>query len=108
MVTINQLASMVINISGKNISIQNIEGNKFVEKYGFNYPLGVKGRNSDNKLYKEKVGWVVNQPLSVGIQKTYKWILEQVKNNKWIYESPVKGETIYHREIFQTKKEKIK
>ncbi len=63
MVTINELAQMAIDISGKNINIGNIYGENFKKKYGFNCPLGVKGRNSHNKLYKEKVGWEVNQTL---------------------------------------------
>lgn len=79
MVTINQLAKMAIDISGKNISIHNIAGEEFMEKYGFPCPVGVRGRNSDNKLYKEKVGWVVNQPLISGLELTYNWISDQVK-----------------------------
>jgi nucleoside-diphosphate-sugar epimerase len=78
MVTINELAQMAIDISGKNISINNIGGQDFLEKYGFKCPLGVKGRNSDNKLYKEKVGWEVNQPLLEGLKKTYEWIKSKV------------------------------
>ena len=78
MVSINQLAHMAIDISGKNISINNIEGQEFFDKYGFKCPVGVRGRNSDNKLYKEKIGWEVNQSLKIGMQKTYKWIDEQV------------------------------
>jgi nucleoside-diphosphate-sugar epimerase len=111
MVTINQLASMAIAISEKDITIKNIEGEEFVAKYGFKCPLGVKGRNSDNKLYKEKVGWEVSQPLSVGLKKTYQWIKSQVENKeantKWIFESP-DGEEIYRRELGDTKREKIK
>jgi nucleoside-diphosphate-sugar epimerase len=112
MVTINELASMAIQISNKNINIKNIEGEEFVSKYGFKCPLGVKGRNSDNKLYKEKVGWEVNQPLLVGLQKTYEWISTQVENKKkdtiWIYESPNKGDSIYRRKMSETKREKLK
>ena len=78
MVTINQLAHMAIDISGKNISVNNIEGQEFFDKYKFKCPVGVRGRNSDNKLYKEKIGWEVNQSLKIGMQKTYKWIDEQV------------------------------
>lgn len=74
MVTINQLAQMVIDISGKNITIKNIQGDDFELKYGFKCPVGVRGRNSDNKLYYEKIGWKVTQPLSVGIEKTFQWI----------------------------------
>ena len=103
MVTINELASMAIQISGKDINIQNIEGDEFVSKYGFKCPLGVKGRNSDNKLYKEKVGWEVNQPLLIGLQKTYEWIKlkveEEIKNTKYIFESPDGGKTIKKRKI---------
>jgi nucleoside-diphosphate-sugar epimerase len=77
-VSINKLAQMAIDISGKSISIVNISGQDFIDKYGFKCPLGVKGRNSDNKLYNEKIGWVVNQSLIDGLQKTYQWINEQV------------------------------
>lgn len=81
MVTINQLAQMAIDISKKNLAIDNIQGEEFVEKYGFVCPVGVMGRNSDNKLYKEKMGWEVSMPLIDGMTKTYRWIAEQVKNN---------------------------
>lgn len=63
MVSLNQLAAMVAKIAKKNISIKHIDG-----------PLGVRGRKSDNKLYKEKIGWEVSQPLIAGLQKTYLWI----------------------------------
>ena len=80
MVTINQLAEMAISISGKNISIHNIGGQEFIDKYGFKCPTGVRGRNSDNKLYREKIGWEVSLPLIEGMKKTFSWINEQVKN----------------------------
>ena len=103
MVTINQLAEMAIKISGKNLAIKNIDGEEFVEKYGFKCPLGVKGRNSDNRLYKEKIGWEVNQPLLVGLTKTYNWIqtkvVEKEQNTTWIYESPDGGKTVNRRPI---------
>lgn len=78
MVSINELAQMAIDISQKELSIMNLEGEEFYAKYGFKCPLGVKGRNSHNKLYKEKVGWEVSQPLIIGMQKTYRWVSEQV------------------------------
>ena len=78
MVSINQLAQMAIDISGKNISIKNIDGQEFIDKYGFKCPTGVRGRNSDNKLYKEKIGWEVSEPLLVGMEKTFSWIDEKV------------------------------
>ncbi len=67
MVTINGLAQMAIDLSGKKISINNIPG-----------PLGVRGRNSHNKLYREKMGWEVSQPLRDGMAKTYEWIASEV------------------------------
>ena len=79
MVSINELAQMAINISGKNISIENIEGENFINKYGFPCPLGVKGRNSHNKLYREKIGWEVSEPLLKGMKNTFAWINEQVR-----------------------------
>ena len=99
MVTINQLGQMAIDISEKDVKIINIYGQEFINKYGFECPLGVRGRNSDNKLYKDKIGWEVSQPLIDGMKKTYQWIDEQVKNNTYIYESPDKGNTIYRREF---------
>jgi nucleoside-diphosphate-sugar epimerase len=79
MVTINELAQMAIRISGKNISIRNIYGKEFIDKYGFKCPLGVRGRNSDNKLYRKLIGWEVSQPLYEGMKKTYTWIIEQMQ-----------------------------
>lgn len=81
-VTINELAQMAIDISGKNIEIKNLGGEDFLSKYGFRCPVGVRGRTSDNKLYEEKVGWVVSEPLRIGLEKTFNWIDEQVKNKK--------------------------
>ncbi len=80
MVTINELAQMAIDISKKDIKIDNIQGNRFITKYGHKCPVGVRGRNSDNKLYKENIGWEVSQPLHVGMEKTYRWI-NKMNNN---------------------------
>jgi GDP-D-mannose 3',5'-epimerase len=83
MVTINELAKMIIEISQKNIITNNIQGQEFELKYGFKCPVGVKGRNSDNKLYKSRIGWTVSQPLIKGLIPTYTWIESQIlKNNK--------------------------
>ena len=68
MVTINQLAEMAMEIAGKKMSISHIPG-----------PLGVRGRNSDNRLIKEKLCWEPNFPLHKGMEITYKWIAEQVE-----------------------------
>ena len=68
MISINDFAKMVIDISGKNISIKNIAG-----------PTGVRGRNSDNKLIREKLGWEPSLPLRKGMEITFKWINQQVQ-----------------------------
>jgi GDP-D-mannose 3', 5'-epimerase len=78
MVTINKLAEMAIAISGKNLKIHNIFGEEFIAKYGFKCPLGVHGRNSDNRLYRKTIGWEVSMPLFEGMRKTYSWIQSQV------------------------------
>ena len=67
MVTINKLADIASEIAGKKLIKKHIPG-----------PLGVRGRNSDNKLIKNKLNWAPSQPLKEGIKKTYSWILEQV------------------------------
>jgi nucleoside-diphosphate-sugar epimerase len=82
-VTINELASMAIQISGKSgIQIKNIDGKEFEDKYGFKCPIGVKGRNSDNRLFKEKMGWEPSQPLFEGIKNTYEWISKTIDSEK--------------------------
>lgn len=81
MVSMNELAEMVISISKKPLSVRNIDGDEFVLKYGYKCPLGVKGRNSDNRLYRSKVGWEVSQPLREGMSILYGWIESQVNNN---------------------------
>jgi nucleoside-diphosphate-sugar epimerase len=68
MVTINGLAELIMDIAGKSLRIKHIPG-----------PLGVRGRNSDNSLIQEKLGWKPKQPLRTGLEITYKWIEEQVK-----------------------------
>jgi len=78
MVTINQLAQMAIDTSSKNITIKNIEGEEFKAKYGFKCPVGVRGRNSDNTLYREKIGWESTRSLYDGILDTFYWINKQI------------------------------
>jgi Nucleoside-diphosphate-sugar epimerases len=70
MVTINRLAEMTMEIAGKKLRIDHIEG-----------PLGVKGRNSDNELIYKKLGWKPSKPLKNGLEKTYKWIEQQLNLN---------------------------
>jgi len=71
MIAINDFAKMVIAIAGKNITLKNIPG-----------PTGVRGRNSDNRLIKEKLGWQPTQPLLEGMKKTYAWVKEQSDKSK--------------------------
>jgi nucleoside-diphosphate-sugar epimerase len=68
MVTINQLVDYACEIGGKKLSKMHIPG-----------PLGVRGRNSDNKLIKEKLDWAPSQPLKEGLEHTYKWIQRQIE-----------------------------
>lgn len=71
MISINDFAKMVIGISGKNLTVKNIPG-----------PTGVRGRNSDNALIKEKLNWAPSIPLKDGVEKTFAWITEQLKAKK--------------------------
>ncbi|MBD2699634.1 NAD-dependent epimerase/dehydratase family protein [Spirosoma sp. BT702] len=71
MISLNDFAKMVIDISGKNLTINNIPG-----------PLGVRGRNSDNRLIQEKLGWAPSTPLRAGVEKTYDWISEQIQQKQ--------------------------
>jgi len=68
MITINVLTQYIIEISHKMLNIHNISG-----------PTGVRGRNSDNTLIKEKLNWEPSEPLFDGLIKTYNWITEQIK-----------------------------
>ena len=79
MISINDFAKMAIEVSGKKLDIYNIDGQDFIDKYGHKCPIGVNGRNSDNTLYGEKIGWKVSQPLIEGMKKTYEWINKQTK-----------------------------
>jgi nucleoside-diphosphate-sugar epimerase len=71
MVSINQLAQAIIRIAGKKLSIRHVSG-----------PLGVRGRNSDNRLIQQKLGWSPSRPLEEGLEKTYKWVAKQVEAAK--------------------------
>ena len=61
-----------MKIAGKKLSIKHIPG-----------PLGVHGRNSDNNLIKEKLGWAPSKTLKEGLEKTYLWINKQVERTKF-------------------------
>jgi GDP-D-mannose 3', 5'-epimerase len=67
MVSINELAQMVMDVADKRLSIRHIQG-----------PLGVRGRNSDNRLIQEKLGWSPSGALRDGMFNTYRWVAAQV------------------------------
>jgi nucleoside-diphosphate-sugar epimerase len=67
-VTINGLAEMIMGIAGKRVLLNHIPG-----------PQGVRGRNSDNRLIQEKLGWAPSVPLRAGLTSTYQWIEKQVQ-----------------------------
>jgi GDP-D-mannose 3',5'-epimerase len=70
MVSINQLVDLVSDIAGKTIHKHHIDG-----------PLGVRGRNSDNRLIEQKLGWKPSAALRQGIESTYGWIESQIRRN---------------------------
>ena len=67
MVTINQLVDMIAQVAGKKIIKKHIPG-----------PEGVRGRNSENSLIKDKLKWAPTNSLQWGLEKTYPWILSQI------------------------------
>jgi GDP-D-mannose 3', 5'-epimerase len=70
MVTINYLADLAMSLAGKRLSLRHIDG-----------PLGVRGRNSDNRLIADRLGWKPSHPLKEGLEATYKWIASQVQQS---------------------------
>jgi nucleoside-diphosphate-sugar epimerase len=70
MVTINKLVEITSQVAGKKITVTHIDG-----------PTGVRGRNSDNTLIREKLGWDYEQTLLEGISKTYEWIVSQINED---------------------------
>ena len=67
MVTIDELAHMIMKIAGKRLTLRHVPG-----------PLGVRGRTSDNRLIRWRLGWAPTQPLEQGMRSTYEWIAAQV------------------------------
>lgn len=72
MVTVNELFAMASNIAGKSLQ----------KRHDLTKPQGVRGRNSDNRLIKEKLGWAPSMPLRDGLARTYAWIAEQVAHSQ--------------------------
>jgi GDP-D-mannose 3', 5'-epimerase len=71
MVSIDDLAGLIIAISGKSLSIRHIDG-----------PVGVRGRNSDNTLIRAAAGWEPRTRLREGIRETFQWVADQVRTGK--------------------------
>jgi GDP-D-mannose 3', 5'-epimerase len=71
MVSIDQFAQMIMQIAGKTLTVRHVPG-----------PTGVRGRNSDNRLIREKLGWAPSLALTVGLTKTYRWIEQQARQGK--------------------------
>ena len=69
MVSINDLAKTIVELSNKKLNLNNIDG-----------PTGVRGRNSSNLLIKEKLGWQPSMPLKDGLKTTFNWINSQLEN----------------------------
>ena len=72
----------MLTVVKNRVTIKNLYGEDFQKKYGHKCPLGVNGRNSNNKLFFEKLGWKVSKPLISGLIETYNWIDIQVKKVK--------------------------
>ena len=72
LVTIDELADIIIKISGK----------KLTKKYNTSAPQGVRGRNADLTLVKKILGWEPKISLEKGLAKTYRWIEEMVQKRK--------------------------
>jgi nucleoside-diphosphate-sugar epimerase len=70
MISINGLAQLVMEIAGKELRIRNVPG-----------PTGVRGRNSNNRLICQRLGWQPSHPLRMGIELTYRWIERQVASS---------------------------
>ena len=100
MVTINQLADIAAKVADKTITKKHIDG-----------PLGVRGRNSNNDLIREKLQWDYSMTLEQGISKTYNWIKSQLDDEEllttWIYESP-DGKSVYRRKLGEIERTKLK
>ncbi|HEY0705299.1 MAG TPA: NAD-dependent epimerase/dehydratase family protein [Polyangia bacterium] len=67
MLTVNQLARLIMDVASRPLSIRNVPG-----------PLGVRGRTSDNRLIGKRLGWAPKAPLREGLERTYQWIATQV------------------------------
>ena len=95
MVTVNELANMIIGLSGKDdVTLRHVDG-----------PQGVRGRNSDNRRLREVLGWEPSVPLMQGLEPTYRWIEKQVasaehsassRGRRWTHEQRPDAASYHH------------
>ena len=71
MVDMNEFARIAMGFAGKDLPIKHIPG-----------PMGVRGRNSDNTMIRDRLGWAPSIPIRVGLLETYKWIKQQIENEE--------------------------
>lgn len=69
MIDMNEFAKLAMSFAGKNLPINHITG-----------PMGVRGRNSDNKMIMNRLGWAPSISIKTGLLATYNWIREQIEN----------------------------
>jgi len=78
LISINELADLIMEIAGVHLTKRHIEG-----------PQGVRGRNSDNTLLKKVLGWSPEISLEEGLRRTYEWIETQVEVSKYVHAQSV-------------------
>jgi nucleoside-diphosphate-sugar epimerase len=75
---INLGSSQLVTINGLVDIVEGIAGVKLERKYNLSAPQGVRGRNSDNTLIKERLGWAPSVTLEDGMERTYRWVFDQI------------------------------
>ena len=71
-------SSELVTVKGLVDLFEAIEGLILERRYDLDAPQGVRGRNSDNTLIQECLGWQPSTPLRVGLERTYEWIWSQL------------------------------
>lgn len=79
---LNLGSSELVTINGLVDIVEEIAGVKLKRRYDLSAPQGVRGRNSDNTLIKQVLGWEPSTPLNVGLERTYAWIWEQMTKGR--------------------------
>jgi GDP-D-mannose 3', 5'-epimerase len=86
MVTINEMAYIIMQIAGKRLRIRHVPG-----------PMGVRGRNSDNRLIQSMLGWSPSAPLADGLEKTYRWVESQMEQQVTAVGTAAQGATMLRK-----------